>query len=181
MPSASNQPGQQKSYGREDLAAAFQGSGDTSVPPLLFEWQNCDHYQAEHAMDARDVVIHFFYPPLGCTEAYWSQVFPSKLLEALHTVFGSEAEKMCKARRCNGFEIDSWWLRCYGMSNRFLDPMDQVKALYTALAAALSNTNTRELGCCFHWHMSQPRALAEACTRERIRRASGASGRRASS
>lgn len=154
---------------REQIREAFHREGATGVPAMEFNWHRSIFYDAERGVDGADVIVHFHYPAAGCTERYWSTSFPAALVAALNKVFGKDvAEQTCRARRMNGFEIDSWWLRCFGLDNRYMDPMFPIDKLYAELDALLVNTNTMELGCFFQWVTSHPKDLAPFRTSLRI-------------
>lgn len=106
-------------------------------------------FTAEFAIDAGDIVFHFFKSaetlakPAKEQQVYWETIFPECLEPTALTYFAVTPESgRLKAQHIKENELksedqvlDSWWLRAYGFGHRldpqavaflFLDKLDEV-------------------------------------------------------
>lgn len=110
-------------------------------------------FRAEFAMDAGDIVFHFYKTPeiegLGnLVRKYWADMFPLVLVEVSTAHFGvSEDSGRLKGQHVwdEGLGLDSWWFRAFSFGH-LLDPhavaFKFLERLDAGLDAALPSIRT---------------------------------------
>lgn len=120
----------------------------SDLPLPTLEFTKVDEYttfRAEFAVDANDLVFHFFLPPeleealtrgpaiKQRVEKYWEDGFARTLDVVARDYFSAEYPQL-RAAHVKEYGINSWWLRADGMANvpdpdgrcrRFIEKLDQ--------------------------------------------------------
>jgi hypothetical protein len=113
--------------------------GEAKIRAVMLAFREVSDYttfRAEFAMEAGDIIFHFFKTteilasPESSQRLYWAEIFPSVLEPTALKYFGVTADSgRLKAQYIYDEEsphtrkepLNSWWLRAFGFGHR-LDP-----------------------------------------------------------
>lgn len=116
-----------------------------AAEPIVFaRAAHFDAFDAEYAVTAGDLVVHFFAPPDAPAGGWWTETFPAALEEIATDYFQAGPPRLAAAH-VEDLGIDSWWLRARGFG-LVLDPDALAAGFFERLDRALAGRRRRHDG-----------------------------------
>jgi len=134
-----NSPSETMSLAPEMAKTVLSDQGD--IPVLVIHFEKVNEYTtfaAEHGVDGKDLIFHFFKTEENNSRDYWRRVFLIVHQFVAMRVFYS---RFPRQRAAFTYELDSWWLRAFGFAD-IGDPPARVKYFLEQLDQALEAANT---------------------------------------
>jgi hypothetical protein len=106
-----------------------------AAEPIVFTRATFGAFEAEYAVTAGDLIVHFFRGREAPSGGWWLEAFPAALEDVAVAYFQAGPPRLAAAH-VEDFGIDSWWLRARGFG-LVLDPEALAIRLFERLDRAL--------------------------------------------